>query len=1103
MARPLTAPELVHYRSEYQRCQLFLAAPTSETVFTARLNGTPSSTDKVYEITYDGGSAGFADALAGQTLYIGTEAGAYDKGVLRLRGTLAGVSGTMKIGETSEIDWADNDYLTIVDDLALWPRHLWIDGSGVIFVDHDVAYTDQHEDCDPVPVLGPDAVKWLTGATVDVEFDASDSWVIGSTIASYSWAAPGASASSGMATATPTITYDTANVDGYRVACTVTATNGKSFTGYRRAFVFDTNNQPVTTFKLDDSSGDWSSGGWRFKVTLWGEATRAEIRDRARIILFARDWYGSTEISIGPVDDRENVVCAGRIAGESIEWDPEQGSVSFEVVGPQHWVSKMIGFPAGLEDFAGTPTVWVEFEDLTVDRGLWHFLHWRTTATLGMDVLLTGDSLQIKVFDAPLGMLWQQITQESERTILARPACDRYERLFVQIDSNLLPVVDRGSIPVVQTLLKQDWHGGIGAERVVLDAAAQVNLSGVAYAGGSATALFGLSPGHVPKTFGNIQREERLALDDQAGSNELTGLIAGKANNEYPALDIELAANHRMVDICPHQYLQLSVAAGDTERGIVLTDYHIIPRRVSFQHDPTTGMLLTTVTCEGYTLPELAVTGDPPPAPPPRPDPPLPPLPPAPPAPPLWEGVVRMAIAHTQSEFGFTADLFLRHVDSLATTGTTGTTVYDTAIGNRPGEDFISIGIAVGDIVENVVTHAWTTVAAIVSGTQLTLAADIGLGDGSAYAIAATNWVDATNAVFDPATTGEEIIQFAYVRTGADTVGGWVLTDAGVYHAANVLTPSPNWVEKLTLADARTACSSSSAEFRGLAVSALDPAFAIVTLTSTTYITGNIVPGGVYTEDTGGSWSVSYYSPKSANPPRHCPYRGITVDNGTVYAIRGYQRSGTPPTACGTWSGTPASLTPAGDYISDDRLTDRAFVVARGGALAVVVTNDNPLANPLTSGDGGATFSSVLPSGYTMPLESGIVGHYDTPGDIVCILDRTADGEIVLARSSDTGTSFTDITDDLKAMFDQSATEARWPVIPDGWPWPPDSDVLGLINATVYSAAAAKRKIYITDNNGRTWFNKTTNFATSLGWDWGDWGGKCGFIGLPRVGANA
>ena len=625
MARALTADELTALRTDGQTCRLYLAVHVPTVVFTARVNGATSSDDRVAGVAFDGGSAGYANALPDMTVYVGSTAGAHDRGIARLRVTPTGTSGTLKIGETSDIDWTDDDYLTVVDEFALWPRHLRITSGGTVYMDYDEAYTDQHEDCDPVPVLGPAAtVVWLTGSTVDVEFDASDSWVPGSTITAYSWTATGASATADMNTDAPTITYNAAGT--YRVQCTVTADNGKTTTGYRYVFVYTTASPPATVFQLEQCSGSWGTGGWSFTITAWDDATLADIHDHALVALFARDVYAGTEASIGPVSGRENIIAVGWVAGDTITWDPEQGNVRFTVQGPQWWLDKMTGFPCGLEDYDGTPTAWTQMEDLTVDRGLWHFLHWRTTATVVMDVTLTGDDRELATFEAPVGSLWDQMLETTQKAILARPCCDRYGRLFAEIDTQYTPSASRGSIPVVMTLTEADWMDELVIERQSVPETGMVDVSGVAYSAGTATPLFSLAPGHVFGRYGGIYTQDYLALTDQTEANTLAGLILARMRNEYPVVRANLAANNRAFDICPLQHATLDVEEADTERGIDWTR-HLIPRTISYRHDAEAGVLLASMECERETFEVGAIIGDPPPEPPSPPAPPSPPTP--------------------------------------------------------------------------------------------------------------------------------------------------------------------------------------------------------------------------------------------------------------------------------------------------------------------------------------------------------------------------------------------------------------------------------------------------------------------------------------------
>src|SRR3972149_9191141 len=180
MARAITAPELALLRSEGQWSKLYMAVLVPNTIYTARLASLPSSNDQVYEISHNTGSGTLGNVKAGMLLYVGTSAGVYNLGMCRIRVAPDGTK--IYIGETSEINWQSNCYLTIVDALDLWPRHIHVDEDGGLLMDVNVAYSDQHESFAPGPVLGPDAVLWLEGASLSVGFPPSNSLGVDSTI---------------------------------------------------------------------------------------------------------------------------------------------------------------------------------------------------------------------------------------------------------------------------------------------------------------------------------------------------------------------------------------------------------------------------------------------------------------------------------------------------------------------------------------------------------------------------------------------------------------------------------------------------------------------------------------------------------------------------------------------------------------------------------------------------------------------------------------------------------------------------------------------------------------------------------------------------------
>lgn len=630
MARAMTAGELTNIRKDNQWSKLYLAVLMPATVWTGRVNGAPSSDDQANTLTVDGGAwgSGYSAAIKDMLMYVGSSAGAYDKGFVRIRENLSGTVTGIDIGEISEIEWADNDYLTIVDEFPLAPRHIRIDSSQVVYMDYDLTYasqSDPHDDPDPVANLGPSLrVAWLTGASVDVEFDASDSWTYDGTISSYLWVRfPTAGCSLTNAnTATPTFTATQAGT--FRLACTVTGSNGKTWTAYRYVKVFSAASMPITQFQLEECAGNWDTGGWSARITLFDEADLTEIREHTLVAIFARDYYGNTEVSQGPIADAETILNIGWVANESINWDPETGSATFEIQGPQYWLGQMNGFPSGLEWVASDATAWTEMTTLTLRKAIWQFAHWRTTLTRIMDLQVTSDTRQFALFNASPGTLWGQMTAESMATVVAHPCCDRFGRLFVEIEPQVLTTADRAGVPTVMTVTTQDIRRPVNIERRTVPAVGLVDLSGVVYSAGTGTPLFSLAPGHIFKRLGaSVEGWDRLALSSQGQANTLAGMILGWRNSQYPNVSLPFACNQRMVDITPHQYLSLVISASDTIRGISGT-LTLVPRSVSFAHGLESGTLLTDVQAEAASVELGSAVGDTPATPP---DPEYPPLP--------------------------------------------------------------------------------------------------------------------------------------------------------------------------------------------------------------------------------------------------------------------------------------------------------------------------------------------------------------------------------------------------------------------------------------------------------------------------------------------
>jgi hypothetical protein len=626
-ARAANSTELTLFRTEGHWGQYFAAILEPTTVYTAQVNQTFSTTDKIIEVTYDNGSGTLANVLADMTMLVGSTAGARDKGICRVKS----IDGTkVYIGETSHINWANNLYLTIIRDWSLWARHVRIVGT-TPYMDGTIAYSNQHASFDPVPIMGCHRVLKLTGSTVSTQFNWGSSYCPGSSISSYSVSAPSSSGITGGTTSTPTITFNT--VGWHPVYLTVTAANGKSFWGIRWVYVYDNDNLPASVEWPSPPRQSAEAGGWEFEIRLTENVDITTVRERALVVVFGEEYYGTNSGSIGQLAGCENIMVTGWIGGnEEIHWNPLQGSVQFRAYTAQYWLERIPSFPDGVKFITGAPAAWTEIQQLTVDKGLHHFLHWRTTATRVMDVSLTGDTKLTPEVHSIASTLWEQLREIGFLQILARPGVDRFNRLFIQVHPQLVPQASR-TWATVMTILKEDLAEEVDFERITVQPNAFVDLSGVAINNaGKGTPYFSLSPGHAYPPYGTPEMLDHLLVESQSQSNTLAGLYRGWLNNELPNIPAKFLANNRMIDCFPRQFCSMEIFAGDTPRGTYY-NINLVPKEVSFVPDPSSGRLHTEVIFEAETFADIAINGDVPGN--ENIDITIPPLPPLPPLPPI------------------------------------------------------------------------------------------------------------------------------------------------------------------------------------------------------------------------------------------------------------------------------------------------------------------------------------------------------------------------------------------------------------------------------------------------------------------------------------
>lgn len=617
--RAITSGELAILRAPHW-AKIYAIIDRPVTVGACRVNQTFTNYSGVTDLIVDGWTTGtYAACLPGMTVLVGSGAGLADKGRCRL--IEATSAGSLVIGMTSDILWADNLYLTIIDEFGFWAKPMMLMGETALS-EGIIEYTDQHTAYDPVVVMGPDAVLWLTGATVAYNPSSAASWTLSGTITGIAWACTGATVTNGT-TATPTITFNAAG--RYNLTCTLTNSDGKSWTGRRNVYVVSAANPPDEII-VSNCYGDGEAGGWEATCTVLTATLQGLLRGGLKCILFTDNYKpGSTlawEISnLGETAGTANILMAGWIDGESIRYTDDRREVEFAVKGPQHWLGQVTGNAVTLKDLTTDLTqTWLTIDDMTIRDVFWHWMHWRCTADMIIDVNVEALTQRVDFSNNSNGSIWEQL-ESIAQVMLMRVGCNRYGQFYAEREPQWMLSTDRGSIPVLMAITDQDWLAdGVTIRSDMVTKYSMIDLSAKTYDGTAAVDIYARAPGVSAGRYGGIAQVDGVYVADQTGANALAALLFAHLNNQFGSITLELSHDNRFFDIVPMAYATISIPAR-AWGGAAFSELTVIPRRVEQVIDGskiTTNLELEGVTSEaGYptgvtVIPPSVVPNEPP-----------------------------------------------------------------------------------------------------------------------------------------------------------------------------------------------------------------------------------------------------------------------------------------------------------------------------------------------------------------------------------------------------------------------------------------------------------------------------------------------------------
>ena len=529
-------------------------------------------------VAYDTGAleAGFvfANIVTDMLVFVGSAEGLDDKGrrrILSISGAEA--SGTFIFDWNDDVDWANNDFLTVVHFFPPWPRYPWFTITGPVFLKDGpsaalggagVVYTDQNEEPPPLVLMGPHYAGELSGGTLAVQLSAVNSQAVadGATISSYAWTVvPTASASfDNAAIAAPIITF-TADNSKYWVTVVVTDSNGKTGIGRRsyqiggaitefsRGAITENYDSPSVNVSITLSSPETTDSAAIRPVMTW-----ADFADRTLIVITSEDHYGSTQKTITFRDaaqyaDHTHILYVGYLFAEIDDLiDDGSGTVALTAVS----LIQMFAYSISLTGVE-TPTEWFEMDKtlMTVAANLFHLFKYHSTLLEIADWHLpfTDTVKRSANEEFAEGALIQRAGSLIDSRLMAMTGVALGE-IWVETDLNLRNSADRTAETTTLIMTDSDVSG---TKRVrVRQYGDQIRTL---VDGGSSTGLLGSFAPFLSASQ-NIATSEgrpqmvafsRLMLPDQTESNRLAGRVATAANGKFQEVNLELSGNYRSV----------------------------------------------------------------------------------------------------------------------------------------------------------------------------------------------------------------------------------------------------------------------------------------------------------------------------------------------------------------------------------------------------------------------------------------------------------------------------------------------------------------------------------------------------------------------------
>ena len=584
----ISSSDLNLLRNTQHKAEVYLSVFRPSTLLSAQVND--ASIDRYARtITYDGGVGSVSSVMSGHTLWVGSVAGAYDVGRVRIKSiTGTSTSGTITVA-TNSIEWTDDLYLTVKQEFGVWavqprfsvdPEQWW--------KDYDVSWTDQTLLQPPVAVAGINRAGFMSGGSVTFSLDATQSYAVyqGGSISSYQWTSTAGSIASPTSPVT-SITFTTANAGGEIVTLMVTDSNGKTHTTHRVLFPHSSDpssgEYPFTDFEITSLRGSWERGGWEASFKVRSDAGIDNFPDEALVVLWERTWYGDTEVAVSYT---ENVLFSGYIQKETISNDAGLKYTTFTASTVDGLLKRKYMSSIEVHSVA-SPSEWWEYtNNLTVSRFLDYLLRWHSTVLSVTDVIfpMSTDTRIANYFSIEAGTLYSMSSLAADRT-QSKLVCNKAGVLYLEKNIQALNDTDRGTVDVAAVFDVKDRLNSLELQRSnpYEPSVAAIFASGIYYDGSNRDAFKSAAPTANNYEFygGQVVSAENKIISGQSDLNELSGRLLAIENNVYKSIPVDFSGNYAgVVDVVPQSWWEMPLSVSDTNRGVVWDNQKLVPREI-------------------------------------------------------------------------------------------------------------------------------------------------------------------------------------------------------------------------------------------------------------------------------------------------------------------------------------------------------------------------------------------------------------------------------------------------------------------------------------------------------------------------------------------